>query len=182
MCLDHRRHGAHELYGVIRRSALDRLPWYGKFVRTDSVLLTRLGLLGRFRRVEQLLFLNREHTSRSVRLVPGARSMSPRGWLATWLGSGPVPPAEWWDNALKGRITFPEWRVLSEYFGSLKYAKLTAAQRIACSMSLVWFTLRHSLKLGRDLLIAAEQFIARSLEQTQNVANPGVKLGQKLGQ
>ena len=153
--IDHHRHAAQEVYGVIRSDALRRTPGYERCVRTDSILLARLALLGRFRAVEERLFLNREHGDRSVRLVPGARARS-RSRLSRWLGSGPVPPAEFWDPSLAGRITFPEWRILGEYARALGMAPLSSRQRALCRLSLARFTLKHTPKLARDLLIAAE--------------------------
>jgi glycosyltransferase involved in cell wall biosynthesis len=153
--LDHRRHCAQEVYGVIRRDALARTPLYEPVVRTDSILLARLALIGRFRAVEEPLFLNREHEDRSVRLVPGQQAQT-RSRLSRWIGTGPVPPPEFWDRALAGRITFPEWRILREYARSLSFAPLTEGQRTACHLTLMMFALRHLPKLVRDVLIAAE--------------------------
>src|SRR5687768_9646889 len=153
--IDHRRHSAQEIYGVIRRAALARTPLYEPCVRTDSILLARLALLGRFRRVNEPLFLNREHEDRSVRLVPGQRARA-RSRLSRWIGTGPVPPPEFWDPACKGRITFPEWRVLREYGRSMRLAPLGAGERARCRLALARFALRHVPKLARDLVIATE--------------------------
>src|SRR4029079_10118692 len=112
--LDHRRHCAQEVHGVIRTDALRRAGGYDKCVRTDSILLARLGLLGRFRAVDEPLFLNREHEDRSVRLVPGERAAT-RSRLSKWVGVGPIPPPQFWDPSLSGKLTFPEWRLLREY-------------------------------------------------------------------
>jgi glycosyltransferase involved in cell wall biosynthesis len=153
--IDHKRHSAQEVYGVIRADALRRTPGYERCVRADSILLARLALLGRFRAVEERLFLNREHQDRSVRLVPGERARR-RSRLAKWLGSGPVPPPEFWDPALTGKLTFPEWRILREYARSLGMAPLSARERNRCRATLARFALKHTPKLTRDLLIAAE--------------------------
>ncbi len=153
--IDHRRHGAQEIYGVIRADALRRTPRYERCVRTDSILLARLALLGRFRAVDEPLFLNREHQDRSVRLVPGGRAES-RSRFSKWLGTGPVPPAEFWDPSLNGRITFPEWRVVREYARSFGMAPLSARERMRCRLTLARFALMHTPKLARDVLIAIE--------------------------
>jgi glycosyltransferase involved in cell wall biosynthesis len=94
--LDHHKHCAQEVYGVMRRDALLRTTLYEPIARTDSILLARLALLGRFRAVDEPLFLNREHEERSVRLVPGQRAKT-RTRMAHWLGVGPIPPTEFWD-------------------------------------------------------------------------------------
>jgi hypothetical protein len=156
MNIDHRRHGAHELWGVMRRADLARIPVYDRVVRTDSIMLARLAILGRFRRVEEPLFYNREHVQRSVvRQTPGRR-IHTRSRFSRFIGQGPVPPAHWWNPDLKGRIVFPEWRILGEYAKSTRYADLTVAQALACKLRVAWFGLRIAPKLVRDLIIAAE--------------------------
>ena len=153
--IDHKRHSAQEIYGVIRSDALRRTPLYERCARTDSILLARLALLGRFRAVQEPLFLNREHVERSVRLVPGERATK-RSRMSRWLGTGPVPPAEFWDPASRGRIVFPEWRILREYARSPRMAPLAKAERWRCRAVLARFAVKHTPKLARDVLIAAE--------------------------
>jgi glycosyltransferase involved in cell wall biosynthesis len=153
--IDHKRHSAQEIYGIIRADALRRTPLYERCARTDSILLARLALLGRFRAVEEPLFLNREHVDRSIRQVPGERARR-RSRMSKWLGSGPVPPTEFWDPASRGRVIYPEWRILREYARSLRMAPLTRGERGACRTVLARFALTHTPKLARDLLIAAE--------------------------
>lgn len=153
--LDVRRHCAQEVYGVIRTAALRSTPLYEPFVRTDSILLARLALLGRFRAVEEPLFLNREHDERSVALVPGRKART-RSRLSKWIGVGPIPPAEFWDPSTLGTIVFPEWRILSEYFRSLRIAPLSPRERSRCRLPLLRFTMRHMPKLVRDVVIACE--------------------------
>ena len=154
--IDHRRHSAQEIYGVIRSDALRRTPLYERCPRTDSILLARLALLGRFRAVEERLFLNREHVDRSVRQVPGEQAR-PRSRMSKWIGTGPVPPAEFWDPASQGGVVFPEWRILRAYARSLGMAPLSDAERWRCRAVLARFALRHTPKLARDVLIATEQ-------------------------
>jgi glycosyltransferase involved in cell wall biosynthesis len=167
---DHRRHGAHELYGVVRTAALRAAGGMPSHVRGDSVLLVRLALLGRFRRVEEHLFMKREHPGRSTRyLDPG--KVRPGSRLARLIGCGPLPGAEWWDPAMRGRIVFPEWRVLREYVRALCEAEhLGGARSLACTAVLAGFALRHVPKLGRDVAIAAEQFVNLRLRHHRRVA------------
>lgn len=160
MTIDHRCHGAHELYGLIRRSALDRIPVYSRVVRSDSIMLARLALLGRFRRVEgEPLFLNREHRQRSVAAQTPGRALTGRSRLGRWIGQGPVPPAHFWNPALKGRINFPEWRVWLEYLRSPKMADLSVSEAVMSRLALLGFTARHLPKLVRDTVIGAEHLI-----------------------
>ena len=57
------------IFGLIRKSCLDRsmlhLPYYG----SDRALLAELALLGKFRRIETATFFNREHPTRSINIM-----------------------------------------------------------------------------------------------------------------
>jgi glycosyltransferase involved in cell wall biosynthesis len=156
--LDHRRHCAQEVYGVMRTDGLRRTPLYQPVVRTDSILLARLALLGRFRAVEEPLFLNRQHGERSVQLIPGQRAKT-RSRLSRWVGVGPIPPADFWNPALAGKIVFPEWQILREYVRSIPLAPRSPIERLRCWLTLGRFTLKHTPKLIRDLLIGAEHLV-----------------------
>jgi glycosyltransferase involved in cell wall biosynthesis len=177
MNIDHRRHGAHELWGVMRRAELARIPIYERVVRADSIMLARLALLGRFRRVEEPLFFNREHVQRSVaRQTPGRR-MQTRSRLSRLIGQGPVPPASWWNPALKGRIVFPEWRILGEYLKSTRYANLTVAQALACQLRVALFGVRILPKLARDVIIALEHLLLGDPAASSPPAPPAPQIG-----
>jgi glycosyltransferase involved in cell wall biosynthesis len=171
--LDTRRHCAQEVYGVVRTAALRSTPLYEPYVRTDSILLARLALLGRFRAVEEPLFLNREHEDRSVRLVPGERART-RSRLSPWIGVGPIPPAEFWDPSTLGKIVFPEWRILHEYFRSLRIVPLSSRVRTQCRLRLLKFAMTHMPKLTRDLIIAAEHALLGVPNAPQRAPRPRV--------
>jgi len=157
--VNHKMHGAHELYGVMRTEALRSTPGMRMHVRGDSALLARIALLGRLQRVEEYLFLNRDHTDRSSRYLP-KKMVRGGSRLARYLGAGPLPSSEWWDGSLRGKIVFPEWRVLGEYVRAVRETRrLTAAEQLAGYGALGTFTLRHLPKMGRDVVIAAEQYV-----------------------
>lgn len=157
---NHRIHGAHELFGVIRMSALKGTPCFRTTVRGDSVLLARLTLQGKFLRVEDYLFYNRDHSNRSSKYI-GRRQARVGSKLSAYIGCGPLPPAEWWDITQKGKITFPEWRVLAEYILAVKESTVEGTERALCHLSLARFSIMHIPKLIRDLVIATEQGLCR---------------------
>lgn len=162
MHVNHKLHGAHELYGLMRTAELRKTPGFRTHVRGDSVLLARLALLGRLRRIDEHLFFNRDHTDRSSKYL--SRKLVRKGSrLSKYIGCGPLPSAEWWDPNLKGRIVFPEWRVLREYIRVVQEAGLTKSEAAQCYGAVAWFAIGHSPKMGRDLLIALEQVINRAL-------------------
>lgn len=159
--VNHKIHGAHEMYGLMRLDALRTTPGMRTHVRGDSVLLARLVLLGRFRRINEFLFLNRDHTDRSSKYL--ARTAVRAGSrLSKHIGCGPLPSAEWWDPKLKGKIVFPEWRVLREYYRAVQESPLADDQKKECYQMLRRFALKHSPKMGRDLVIAAEQAVNKA--------------------
>jgi glycosyltransferase involved in cell wall biosynthesis len=162
--VDHRRHGAFEIFGVMRIDVLrDVLP-QGAYARSDSVILARMALRGTFVRVPEHLFLNRNHPDRSVRTVP-ARSYNGVGTVVGWLGSGPVPADEWWDAGKKGRIVWPEWHLAREYAAAIAAAPLSRAQRRACLGVLTEYLFRHVPKFGRDVLVNAEFQLRKSTDR-----------------
>jgi glycosyltransferase involved in cell wall biosynthesis len=165
--LDHRRHGAFEIFGVMRIDVLrDVLP-QGAYSRSDSVVLARMALRGRFVRVPEYLFLNRNHPDRSVRSVP-ARSYLGAGTVVRVLGSGPVPSDDWWDATKKDRPVWPEWKLAAEYRSAIATAPLTRRERRACRAVLAQYYLGHVPKLTRDILINAEFALRRQMDRQRD--------------
>lgn len=159
----HKEHGAFEIFSLIRLSALRSFPRKGSYARADSVVLARLSLFGRFLKVPEYLFLNRDHSGRSVRSVP-TRLTRGRSRLSKYIGVGPIPPTEWWNPSLKGKIVFPEWKVLKEYWISPAMGPITSGERLACYQQLALFTLKMLPKLARDLIIACEEVFWRAID------------------
>jgi len=158
VCVDHRHHGAFEAFGLMRTDALRRTPGQRNYARADSVLLARMSLLGRFYEIPERLFFNRHHVSRSVQQIASNREHG-RSRLGRWLGSGPVPPPEWWNPAKKNAIVFPEWRVIAEYYSAIFDAPLSPWQRARCVGYLGWWLVRYWPKLARDIIFAGEQLV-----------------------
>ena len=149
-------HYCYQIYGVMRISALRQLPPQGVYVNGDRVLLARMSLLGRFYEVPEHLFISRQHSGQSTKTLP-ARLTQPRFRLTNQCGVLPGP--EWWDPAKTRTISFPEFRLLREYFLSIHRARLRAGQRLRCySLLLTWIKIRHR-KMIKDLLIAADQML-----------------------
>ncbi|MFN0089187.1 MAG: glycosyltransferase family 2 protein [Acidimicrobiales bacterium] len=165
LSVDLRRYGAHELYGVIRLPVLRATAGLGSHVRGDNALLANLALRGRLHRVAEPLFVNRDHGERSSRRDTVA-DVRPDSRLAALLGPGPLPSAGWWDPAARGRIVFPEWRVLGELLRAVRTAPLDADERARCLAIWARYGLRNGPKLLRDTLIAGEQAGRRGLRRT----------------
>jgi glycosyltransferase involved in cell wall biosynthesis len=170
LLVDHRRHGAFEIFGVMRlQPLLESFP-LGAYARADSVYLVRMALRGRFLRVPEYLFLNRNHPDRSVRSVP-ARSYKGSGVVVKRIGSGPIPPDEWWDAEKRGRIVWPEWNLAREYISAVTKAPLSRTERLRCRLVVADYLVRHIPKLGRDVVINAE-FQLRKLTDRRRRRTP----------
>lgn len=103
----------HPVFGLIRRSALERTRAIGSFVASDIVLLAELCLLGQFREIPERLFLRRFHAATSVRANPGAQAR-----------------AEWFDPARRGGSALPWTRVTTELARSVARADLPFGERL----------------------------------------------------
>jgi hypothetical protein len=81
------------------------------------------------------------------------------------LGTGPLPPPEWWDASRKGKANFPEWNLLKEYWLSIGRAPLGLSERTKCyAVMLKWLGLNVP-KLARDVIFAAENISLRVIDR-----------------
>ena len=155
----------YQIYGVMRMSALRQLPPQGIYVNADGVLLARMSLLGRFYEVPEYLFINRRHSRQSGATLPVRVTQPRRFRLTNWYCSS-LPCPEWWDPSKSRALTFPEFRLLFEYFLSISRAPLPAGQKLRCYfMLLSWLkaptsrSTSHFKQMVKDLLIAADQVL-----------------------
>lgn len=153
--VDHHRHGAFEIFGLFRSDVLRKTSLFPPICRGDSLLLIEAALRGPFIRIDEELFLNRDHGRRSVRVPPSR--VAAGSFFARFIGAGPTPPAEWWDERMRGRLVFPEWKLAWSDLVALFAAPLNLWQRCACVLCWCWFVVRNSPKLLRDLLFALER-------------------------
>ena len=159
--VDHRKGFGAVLWGVMRADVLRQWsPLKGSFPSADRVFIVNVLLRGTMLRLEPVLFFNREHGDRSqssfdrTKVRPGSR-------LVKYLGCGPVPGYAWWDQTKKGKIVFPEWRWLWEYYRAVAGARLGLGETLGCLGVLALVSMRFAPRLVRDLVIGAEQFFNR---------------------
>jgi glycosyltransferase involved in cell wall biosynthesis len=167
--VNHRAHRAVEIFGLIRASALCQTPLQGAYARGDSVLLVRLALLGRFVELPARLFLSRSHSSQSMQTLPSSIKHG-KSRFSRYLGTGPLPPPEWWDASRKGKINFPEWNLLKEYWTSIsRVRQLSASQRLRCHGVACLWIVRNIPKLSRDVIFAVEYLCGRIMDRVNAV-------------
>jgi glycosyltransferase involved in cell wall biosynthesis len=108
-------HKCFQVFGVIRRDALEQTGRIGLYAHGDGVLLAHLGLLGRFAEIPEFLFFPREHPTQSMNMI---------GDYWTY--------AQWFNPALKDKPTFPHWRMFGEYLRAVVTASVPLEDRAAC--------------------------------------------------
>lgn len=141
-------------YALMRPNMLAQTDLFAPYTSADRVLLAHLALLGRFVELPEVLLFFRDQPERASRKIPDR--LRRRRWLRA---VGPLPALEWYDPANAGRIAFPQWTLWRHYFDVVRRVDLPASERTACQLALLRWLLhnRNAVKLGRDLLLAAER-------------------------
>ena len=134
-----RGHQCYEIFGVVRRSALEQTPLMGNYFAGDAMLLIRLVIQGKFYEVPEPLFTSRRHEQQSEQML--------RHRAAVYM--------EWFDPNHRDKITLPYWRVAREYFSSLRSRHLKPSERIKCGFYIVVWMARRWRMLCRDLAKAS---------------------------
>jgi glycosyltransferase involved in cell wall biosynthesis len=127
-------HSCFEIFGMIRRKALERTSLITAHVYADRVVLAELSLMGRFYRVEEDLFLHREHPGRSTRAMPTLQER-----------------IKWFDPSKDGKPTFPNWRLMRAYVGCVRRSGLRSPDNYLCYLQLARWLKRHYNLLWQDL-------------------------------
>jgi glycosyltransferase involved in cell wall biosynthesis len=171
---DHRKNHATEFWGLYRSDVLHQWrPTKGSFPSADRLVVTRCALRGRMPLLPDRLFFNRSHGNRSqtyldkFKVRPGSR-------LVKYIGCGPLPSYEWWDATKKGKIVFPEWRWWWEYVRAVTDAPLPLPTKLACWGVTACLFAKFSPRLARDLIIATEQLVNRTLRISPHPPGPTI--------
>jgi len=141
-------HKCYEIFGLHRRSALERTPLIGGYPHGDGILLARLALLGRFEEVPEDLHYSRRHDRQSMQFLEEEK------WAY-------VRYAYWFDSARKGRLVFPFWKMAQEYARSLVAADLAVGERLRCSRHLLGWMWRCRRRLRGDVTYALRRLAGR---------------------
>jgi hypothetical protein len=149
-------HLCFQIFGVMRREALLKIPPQGSYVNSDGVLLAQMSFLGSFYEDPHFLFISRRHSSQSTKTLP-VRLKKRRFRLTNRHGTLPCP--EWWDPNKTKSIEMPEWRQLREYWAAVMRAPLNLPDRLRCLCLLAPWVVKHFRRMMKDLLIAADQVL-----------------------
>jgi glycosyltransferase involved in cell wall biosynthesis len=110
----------HPVFGLIRRTALERTSLIAPYINSDLVLILQLALQGEVHEVADQLFLCRDFPGRTNRRYNTYAEM-----------------VAWHDPAKKSRWQFPCWRVAWELARSIGRAKLAPREAAACYWALL---------------------------------------------
>jgi glycosyltransferase involved in cell wall biosynthesis len=102
-----------EIFGLMRRSALDHTSLLGPFGGADKVMLAQMSLLGRFWLGQETLFFRRCHAQQFSALASGA-------YRAAWF------------SGRNDRIFTQQIKLLIAYCRALSTTNLTVRQRTTC--------------------------------------------------
>ena len=134
------KHACFQVFGVARRSALEKTFLIGGYSGSDRVLLAELSLHGRFMEIDKPLFMRRSHPGASCRLYPDPRERT-----------------AWFDTSRAGKLNMPVWRMLKEYTLAILRSPICKTEKLLClKIFTVW--LRKNLRpLVGDLMDAGKK-------------------------
>jgi glycosyltransferase involved in cell wall biosynthesis len=139
-----RPHWTLEAHGVMRTAALRRAEPMKPYWGSDKAVLAELALMGRIARVEEPLFLNRDHPGRTMR----AYSFTERLWFH-------FPD--------KARRILPQWALYKDYRAAVRRQVRARDERRRCHAVLAqwWLVNWNLLRVGLDLAAAGAPGLAR---------------------
>jgi glycosyltransferase involved in cell wall biosynthesis len=130
-------HSCVDFFGVIRREAMKRSLLHGSFHGADRAFLAQMAMRGTFIQLAEPLVEMREHDNRYTRKQARATERQ-----------------TWHDASLRGRITFPAWRLYSEYVKAVRGEPLPPRERARCYAVLTrwWFNNWNAARATVDVL------------------------------
>lgn len=108
-------HSCVDFFGMFRRSALEGSLLHGSFHGADRALLAQMSLRGRMIQIPEPLVQMREHEHRYTRSQVRAGDR-----------------ASWHDTGVRRRVSFPTWRLYTEYLKMVRTAELGSVELMRC--------------------------------------------------
>lgn len=122
-------HSCVDFFGMFRRSTLEGSLLHGSFHGADRALLAQMALRGRMVQIPAPLVQMREHENRYTRSQLRAADR-----------------ASWHDTRVRGRVSFPTWRLYHEYLKMVRAAELGPGERMRCYAVLArWWTVNWNV-------------------------------------
>ncbi|WP_353932005.1 glycosyltransferase family A protein [Okeanomitos corallinicola TIOX110] len=150
------KHFCYQLYGVIRKKVLEKIPPMGGYGNADGIFVLRLGILGKFYEIPEYLFFARCHDQQSLSMFFPNYMLFTNNNPQYSLDDLPdfYQYSVWFDSSNKGKLLFPHWRIFQEYLISIIYSPLTLPQQLSCCRSIIKKLAGTEFLLLKDLLIA----------------------------
>lgn len=123
-----------ESFGLARREQLERTRLIGPYTSSDRTWMLELALQGKFHEVPEVLFLHRQHATRSMAKYRDARARN-----------------AWFDPARAEKLTFPRWRLLTEYVRSITRAQVDTGDKLRCLRHVAGWAAANARGLAGDL-------------------------------
>lgn len=126
-----------ELYGVMRREAIARTMLHRPFRGTDIAIVAELALLGPFVRIDEPLFINRDHDGRYYRSID----------------DDPEAVVAWYDPGRHATRVWHKWALYGAHLQAIRRHVGAPAERLRCYVELLrsmamWVNLKG---LARDV-------------------------------
>jgi hypothetical protein len=132
-----RPHNCYDVMGLFPRHVLADSMLLENFHGADRALLAQLALRGRFLHLSRPLLLVRDHKERYTRAQ-----------------HRPADRAVWHDSRLKGKPSFPTWRLYRKYWSMVLRTRLTVGERVSAAVGLLqwWFVNWNAARMAVDVL------------------------------
>ncbi len=146
------------IFGLMRRSAIDKTSLHGSYTGSDRTMLLELALQGPFHQVAEPLFLNRDHPDRSIRI---RKKVADRGHIRE----------VWFDAQRAGKIVFPNWRRLREFLFAIARAPIGLGDKMrSYGVVAKWIVTWNWKRLINDLRLGIVMAFNRRRRPKQEVA------------
>ena len=148
------------IFGVIRRSALEKTHLMGNYIGSDRNLLAEIGLIGGIHEIPEYLLFYRQHPK-------AYRNVSP------WWQPNPRVLSKWWDPTRVQKIVYVY--NLLEYIRSVKYVQMSRLEKVLCYAQIInWFAREGWLLLLMDAKMSLPPSIGQKLNKVVRI------LGSKI--
>ena len=144
-------HWCVDIFGVMRTSALLKTNLISGYYGGDKTLLAELSLLGRFLRIPEPLFINRDHPGRSMRAVPFNKRQ------------------QFWDTStVRQRVT--HWALYTDYWRAVGRHVRDRDEKMRCYGQLLrwWFANLHAVRLSLDVVFTRIPAAAAPMYRLRN--------------
>jgi len=162
-------HNCYEVMGLFRRELLAHSILLMSFHGADRALIAQMALRGRFLHVSLPLLGVRDHKDRYTRSKVK-----------------PKDRATWHDSRLKGKLTFPTWKLYFEYWRMTMTERISASDRVSAVATLIkwWFVNWNLARAVVDVLSNGMPGLVRWAEQVKQTLfspAPGIDQLRKKG-